>query len=348
MVLSVSLENIIKMKSWLVLGFHGIENDFMDIPYDDFKQFLELLHSKEDLLWIAPMSNIIQYSILKQNVELKQINNNTIRVKINKKNISFDYTNQPLTFITRVKNNNFYKITIDNKKIFRKVQKDENGYYLIYNLTPKSNNFKINIEPVIIPEKNSMTEIKSYTFSKDDSFTDWDLIEGKYLISNDMLHLKEGMSKVVYKKDLKNFLIKGKLKINSDEEKSKSFSYVGFFIRAKEVLRGENNGIYFTLDCHSSISEYRTNEVILWEQKRSHIESSWYWPDMLVMASPCPLGVDKWHIFELLVKDNYISLKIDDEIYFIFDDLPVYQGFLGLNNRGTSVDFDNLTIYEIN
>jgi hypothetical protein len=67
----------------------------------------------------------------------------------------------------------------------------------------------------------------------------------------------------------------------------------------------------------------------------------------VVPAETPPMPVDKWVKFRIEVRDRKITLEVDGERAWEFNELDASRGYLGLQAEGKSFEFCNLRVQEL-
>ena len=293
------------------------------------------------------MGQVIRYATEREAVKIMY--ENGIQVILQDSLDPFIY-NVPLTLETRLPVDwLIVKISQGKYYQFYTTLEDDRGRFIRYETLPNSEPITIeNVKP-LSTDKTKLMKIANFNFDSEMDLSNWEIVEGNWELKEGILSTEEYVCKILYRKPLRNFMVRGRFKILSNDKEHSSFSFSGFFLRSEECLRGENNGIYYELDNHSSISGFRNNRVLLWHQwtTREGEKFPWYWPDRLIATFPANIEVDKWHLFEVWMKDSLMLYRLDGNTILVYNEIKISEGKFGLRNRGSQVYFDGIEIFEI-
>jgi hypothetical protein len=329
----------------------------MRVSYDDFAEYLEYLAREGDRIWVAPMGEVLRYSIERESARLVSQSGGIRLVLPDSLDIAlYDY---PLMLETRVPADwKFVRITQSGRQRIMAVARDDTIAYIRYEVIPETEPVVVEQAGMVVEEAMTIDSLATLTsatltFADAKDLQRCKTVEGSWEVADGVLSSGEGewtCKLLLYE----NFIfgdiqVTGRFKILSGGETQSSFSYAGGYVRAGKCLPGENNGIYYELDNHSSISDFRSNRVLLWHQwtPRDEQEIPWYWPDRAVASFPADISVDEWHSFELTVRDREILYVLDGNPVLFYDELDIPRGRFGLMNRGSRVLFDDIAIYGI-
>ncbi|MCP4132370.1 MAG: polysaccharide deacetylase family protein [bacterium] len=346
--LKEKIDTAIETNGWFTTMFHGVEKDFLPISLAEFKEYLEVLHQKRDILWVAPMREIAAYNDLRDSVKITSgygglglRATKALKPFIKKTTLSVR-TNFPDDW-------DLVKITKGKQHYYLKTQTDDEGRFLMYTMGLQDR--RVKFEKAVIDTGSFIPKkIEEFDFESNDQLERWNIVEGDWYIENGTLLGSSDISKIVLDRPgLKDIKITGRFNIIGNGEQNTSNSFASFFVRAQTVLPGENNGIYYVLDNHSSISDFRTNHVLLWDQWKTRDETTqpWAWPDRVISSMPAEIPVDGWHDFEIYLVGEKILYRVDNRDVLIDNRIRLEEGSFGLRNRGSSVSFDDITIYKI-
>lgn len=328
---------------------HGVGKDFVRITEDGFDEVLEYLAKKGKDAWIAPQGQVIKYAVERSTCKVT-FDDSTITISL-PASLDSKIFNQPLWIRTPVsKNCKFARIISGKRFTIVKTSIDSTGAaHVVYPVMPDGQ--KIQIVEMTEFNKNSLivenkTEI---SFNDKSDLTRWKIVDGEWNIADGVLVSGKKTSKLILEKKLKDFRVTGKFRSISNGKQRIYYSSAGFYIRSEECLPGANNGKYYCLENHSSLSDFRPNRILLWDQKTSRDATKirMYCPDKLLSTFECNLPVDTWHNFELIVIGNKMEYKVDGKAVMISDEVQRKSGNFGLVNSGTKAEFDNITITEL-
>jgi hypothetical protein len=341
------IDQTVADNAWFISVFHGVGRDFMRIPTEDFLEYLTYLDEHTDQIWVAPMTEVLRYATERSNAKVV-LQNGGIRVVL-PDTLNPSLYNYPLTVETRVPEGwSFVELTQAGRRRIVSVVRDASGGYIRYELIPETEPIVIQQIGVVIGEDRKFQNVGTFTFNDMEELARWETVEGSWEIGDGVLSSGEGQwtCKLLMDEILEDFMATGRFKILSGGETQSSFSYSGFYIRATECLPGENNGIYYELDNHSSVSDYRSGRVLLWSQwtPRNEEEIPWYWPDRAVATFPASINVDEWHSFRLIAKGDEVLYFLDGKPVLYYDDVRTPRGRFGLMNRGSRVLFDDIEL----
>lgn len=341
------IKKTISDQGWFVSVFHGVGRDFMSIPLTDFEKYLACLDSLRDLVWVAPMGQVIRYATERKAAKIVQ--KNGIQVILPDSLDPFIY-NVPLTLETLLPTDwTIVKIRQGNRYRFFNTLEDDRGRFVRYESLPNGNPIIIENMKPLSTDKLRLMQIADFRFERKTDLSNWEVVEGEWEVKEGILSTKAYVCKMLYRKPLTDFMVRGRFKILSGGKEHSSFSFSGIFLRSEKCLPGENNGIYYELDNHSSISDFRKNRALLWHQwtVRDGEKIPWYWPDRLSATFSANIEVDRWHLFEIWLKDSILLYRLDNKTVLFYDEIKIPEGKFGLRNRGSQVYFDDIEIFEI-
>jgi len=345
-----ALLNTISEKSWFMSIFHGVEKDFLAISLDDFKEYLKILNEKRAQLLIAPIGEIASYNYLRDNAQIIS-NEEGIQIVTSAESLDPAIAKTSLTLHTRFPEDwHIIKVIKGLNHKYVKTHTDGDGRFIFYDYSLDDIPIRFEKADVLSIDKLSLKQLAQFDFETESQLDDWNIIEGTWFIQNGMLIGDRRTSEIVCNiENLKDIVIRGRFKIVDDNQKHRSFSFATLFVRTQECLPGENNGIYYALDNHSSISDYRNDHVLLWHQwkTRDGKKQAWGWPDRIVATSPVNIAIDRWHTFEIYLKVKTLMYRLDGLDCLIYDQISIPDGMFGMRSRGSQICFDDISIFEI-
>ncbi len=341
------IERTIAEQGWFVSVFHGVGRDFMSIPLSDFRSYLTYLDTLRDSVWVAPMGEVICYATERQAARV--LEKDGIRVLL-PDTLDSSVFNMPLTLETRLpKDWRLVKIRQGNRYRLYTTLEDGEGRFVRYEGMPNGDPIVVEHVKALSTDNLRLVRMDSFAFEGKGGLSRWEVVQGKWEVTEGILSAKDYACKMIYPKPLTDFMVRGRFKILGAGREHSSFSFSGFFLRCERCLPAENNGIYYELDNHSSISDFRSNRVLLWHQwtARDGEKTPWYWPDRLVATFPAEVGVDEWHTFEIWARGCELLYLLDDKPALVYGEMDLPEGRFGLRNRGSEVWFDEIEIFEI-
>lgn len=324
---------------------HGVGKDILRISESDFIEVMEFLKNHNEV-WVAPHGSVIKYSIERDSCKLKV--DSLVRVSTPISLIPSIY-NEPLWLKTMVsKKCEFVQVFSKTGSNLLRPITDTTGTYIVYALSP-NDTAKLKEFTPFDEKKLKFRNTMVLSLKDSSSLKNWKKIDGDWSIVDGSLTSGESTSKLIWEKELTDFKVAGKVRSVSNNKTRSSFSIAGFYIRSEECLTGENNGKYYEIDNHSSISDFRPNRILLWDQETSRDASKtpYYWPDQLSGTFECDLSIDKWHNFEICVIGNKLVYKVDGKVTMISEQINRKSGKFGIYSRGTSANFKDITISEL-
>ncbi len=341
------IERTIADEGWFVSVFHGIGRDFMSIPLPDFRHYVAYLDSLSDSVWVAPMGEVIRYATEREAARV--LEKDGIRVVL-PDSLAPSVYNLPLTLETRLRSGwRFVRLRQGKRYRLCSVLADSQGRFVRYEVQPNGDPIVIENVTPLSTDNLRVIRIADFPFETEAELSGWQIVEGRPEVKDGLLSTSAYISKMVYPKTLRDFMVRGRFKIVSEGKEHSSFSFSGFFLRCEKCLPAENNGIYYELDNHSSISDFRVNRILLWHQwtARDGEKTPWYWPDRLAATFPAAIEVDRWHSFEIWVRGHRLLYRLDGKPSLFYDQIDIPEGRFGLRNRGSEVCFDDIEIFEI-
>jgi len=131
--------------NWLVLVFHGIENlGWEPKTRLELVEYFSYMKANEEKLWIATFRDITKYLRERKATEVKtEISTDAIIIELTS-DLDPEMYQVPLTFKTYIPTTwSSVQVTQEDETAQPEIQQDEDGSYIIYNLTPGKGSAKI-------------------------------------------------------------------------------------------------------------------------------------------------------------------------------------------------------------